>query len=63
MYKKSKLASLLQSLKDNSVELWAIASIFIGLPLTAGVYFDWRASLLVFVVASSIIGTLAVRNK
>lgn len=55
--------NLIKKMQQNAVEVWATLSIFVGIPLVAWLYFDYRAALLVFVLASSVIGTLAVRNK
>lgn len=60
---KNKPDTTITWAKSNLVEIWATVSIFVGLPVVALLYFDYRAAVLVFVVAGSIIGTLAVRNK
>lgn len=60
---KNTTTKALSWLQQNLLELWAGLAIFVGLPLVAWLYFDYRAAILVFVVSSIVIAVLAVRNK
>lgn len=57
------LLQLKTYLQDNLIELWASFSLFIGLPVVATLYFDYRAGLLLFFIASVVTGILALRNN
>lgn len=61
--KANPLPQFIMYIKQNATELWATVSVFLGLPAVAWLYFDFKAALLVFVVISSILSTLALRSK
>ena len=54
---------LFNKLKDNALEYFTLLIIEALLPLVAYLYFDFRASLLIFAVCNIIIGVFALRNK
>lgn len=57
------MGKFLQSfVKLDKAEALATISIFIGLPLAATLYFDYRAGILVFSLAGAFIGLLALRK-
>lgn len=49
--------------KIDKAELLAQLSIFVGLPLSAYLYFDYKAAILVLSIVGTLVGILAVRNK
>lgn len=58
-----QLQNIARTVKNNPYELWATLSIFVGLPLVAYLYFDYRAAILVFVSASVVVPVLALRGN
>lgn len=47
----------------NALEYYVTALLFIGPPLVAFIYFDWRAALSTFVVSQLVVGVLALRQE
>jgi hypothetical protein len=58
----STIRNTLTKVQDNSLELFTTFCLFIGLPLVAGLYLDYRAALLTFFVTGVVVGTLAMRR-
>lgn len=59
---KNLYHNLVSFIKANATELWASLSIFVGLPLVAYLYFDYRAAITTFVTASIVVCILAMRK-
>lgn len=60
---KESTKKLLTYTKSNALELWTGATLYVGVPLVAGLYLDFRASLTAFVVMNATVGLIALRNK
>jgi hypothetical protein len=50
------------NIRDNIVELWGLLSLFVGLPVVLGLYFDYRASLAFLFSSSVVLAVLAIRR-
>jgi len=58
----SILKNTITTAKSNSLELFTTFCLFLGLPLVAALYFDYRAALLTFFLTGVVVGLFAMRR-
>lgn len=59
----NKLLAVAKKLKENTIELYALALLTIGLPLVGFLYVDLRLAIGISIVVQTVIATLAIKKQ